>query len=819
MPRTPFKHEDAEVIVVNTNEDGAPKAKDGKLTLREAIELSQQKPGSYYINFHNPNGKHGTHSLNGLGYWTIELQEPLPAIEQGNIIINAPIGNLITTKNVTLVPAFDGDNKITRSLKGETQMSMMTVGDVDYFMLKGERKVVLDGVINEDIGNTIQSQSYSEKSWASTWPRVEIYHFNFIKHKAQGGDGASSGGDGGGAGGGLGTGAGMSIVGGDVFLQNSVFQDLKVQGGSAERNGALSDGLGGATPNGLIGGWMGGPNYQMTDVDTDVDTVASPHGYMGDKTNQSGGGAAEQAESHGFFGQGGSGGGSGGNGACYAKPIKGLFGIVWNEFDYISLPGGDGADGTNGGFGAGGGAGGFGGVPGVAQDFQHINYEILKKCRSDKAEQGAKGHHGLHGFGSSPIKKWANEAAPDGGAWATGGDYGGNGAALGAGISVLNYNSNLILDRVDFIRNQDLTDHKGVVGRDWSSMSWAVHDLFTAGSVYAKEVNLYDSPDSKPISFPTNKANGKIDRKTNIYNFGMVDQKTYNDAQKSPHYNPNLIANFIAKFRPRIGGINDIGGIFPFERTLKDKHLQPLAPHEPVRNAGGTLHFGNSFITNKEHVRIRPQKPLINVDNRNDVNVINMESPGLGVIKIQADSSAITEGLNTAFGMLLPDRSSEIEAEYAAKVDSIWTDALNTAGVGFLVDTYKAIDGPKLNQQLQNGALGKTKLYDRKFATQSGIGAAFALNVGNAVYSVYTGLRKTEENRDIQLQENAKSQAKLAKLINKDRTIKFNDISTNEARSIVPIHNFKIGEDVIIFPGLADKYKLKYELTTKSKGL
>ena len=162
MPRTPFKHETAELIVVNTNEDGAPKAKDGKLTLREAIELSQEKPGSYYINFHNPNGKHGTHNLNGLGYWTIELQEPLPAIEQGNIIINAPIGNLITTKNVTLVPAFDGDNKITRSLKGETQMSMMTVGDVDYFMLNGERKVVLDGVINEDIGNTILSQSDSE---------------------------------------------------------------------------------------------------------------------------------------------------------------------------------------------------------------------------------------------------------------------------------------------------------------------------------------------------------------------------------------------------------------------------------------------------------------------------------------------------------------------------------------------------------------------------------------------------------------------------------------------------------------------------------
>ena len=78
---------------------------------------------------------------------------------------------------------------------------------------EGERKVVLDGVINEDIGNTIKSQSYSEKSWASTWPRVEIYHFNFTKHKAQGGDGASSGADGGGAGGGLGTGAGCRLWG------------------------------------------------------------------------------------------------------------------------------------------------------------------------------------------------------------------------------------------------------------------------------------------------------------------------------------------------------------------------------------------------------------------------------------------------------------------------------------------------------------------------------------------------------------------------------------------------------------------------------
>ena len=58
---------------------------------------------------------------------------------------------------------------------------MMTVGDVDYFMLKGERKVVLDGVINE-YRQWIQSQSYS-KSWASGQGLIIVLISSNIKPK------------------------------------------------------------------------------------------------------------------------------------------------------------------------------------------------------------------------------------------------------------------------------------------------------------------------------------------------------------------------------------------------------------------------------------------------------------------------------------------------------------------------------------------------------------------------------------------------------------------------------------------------------------
>ena len=810
MPRTPFEPGDAQLIVVNTNEDGAPNASDGKLTLREAIELSQKKPGSYYINFHNPGGKHGTHNLNGLGYWTIELQEPLPAIEEGNIIINAPIGNQITSKNVTLVPASDGKGKLTRSLKGKTQMSMMTVGDVDHFMEKGSREVAKTGIRPKDakkIGNTIESQSYSNTEKGSTWPWVELYHFNFIKHKAQGGDGGMGhdplGDDpagGGGAGGGLGTGAGLSIVGGDVFLQNAVFQDLKVQGGSSRARAKTS------SPNGLIGGWMGGPNYEMQNLPTNG--IASPHGFMGDLGSFSGGAAPPTDKSglHGYFGQGGSGGGMGGNGGCSSKTIN-LFGGL----KHTSLAGGAGANGTNGGFGAGGGVGGWGGRPGGLSDRPdgHFVRAADRKCKDvKKAAFGADGRDGLHGFGSLTISPYM---------------YAGDGAALGAGVSVLNYHSNLILDRVDFVRNQAVINGNGrrkIQGWDYKSLP--IHDLFTVGNVYAKDVNLHDSPSSDPVPVRTdmNYPQG-IDYKDQLYYFTPLDESLFIEFQKDSSNRSFVGPKALRPTPARIGGFEakaGIGGIFPFQRTLSNKNLQPLAPLEPLQNAAGTLHVGSSFITNKEHVKIRPAKPLANLNDRNDINIINMESPGLGVIKIEADSSSITEGLNTAFGMLLPDRSSEIEAEYAAKVDSVWTDALSTAGLGFLADGYKAFEGPRVHQEVQNGALGKTKHYNRKYYTATGMGAAFAVNVGTAIYSVYTGLKQAEENRDIQLEENAKSQEKLAQLISKDRNIKFNDITTKEARTIVQIDNFKIGEDVVIFPGLADKYKLKYELTTKSKG-
>ena len=72
---------------------------------------------------------------------------------------------------------------------------------------------------------------------------------------------------------------------------------------------------------------------------------------------------------------------------CY-KPIKGLFGIVWNEFDYISLP----EDGATERMVvlAGGGAGFWRGSGELR--FQHINYEILKSADPTKPSKEQRGN-------------------------------------------------------------------------------------------------------------------------------------------------------------------------------------------------------------------------------------------------------------------------------------------------------------------------------------------------------------------------------------------------------------------------------------------
>ena len=87
----------------------------------------------------------------------------------------------------------------------------------------------------------LSHKSYSEKSWASTWPRVEIIILISSNTKPK-----------------VAMAHLVELMGwcrrwfrdrgrvvdwGVMSSQNSVFQDLKVQGSSAERNGALSDGL------------------------------------------------------------------------------------------------------------------------------------------------------------------------------------------------------------------------------------------------------------------------------------------------------------------------------------------------------------------------------------------------------------------------------------------------------------------------------------------------------------------------------------------------------------------------------------------------
>ena len=113
------------VLIVNTNDDPLQDRIDPSdgISLREAILLSQkeeeEKAGlsnnNWLIIFEKKLGRSEEQPNNlNMGYWTIELNRPLPPINHGNIKINhtatIPAANeksllTIPSKNITLIPA------------------------------------------------------------------------------------------------------------------------------------------------------------------------------------------------------------------------------------------------------------------------------------------------------------------------------------------------------------------------------------------------------------------------------------------------------------------------------------------------------------------------------------------------------------------------------------------------------------------------------------------------------------------------------------------------------------------------------------------
>ena len=178
-------------IVVNTaTDDNDPK--NSLLSLREAINRANKvyEHSTKYINFNlNESESKSSQKTSSKLNWNIKPSTPLPALTARNVFIN-----YTNPKNVTI-----NGEKLSKST-GRTY-SLMTIGNYT------------------NIGSTSTNK-----------PSVKIKNINLVNNKISGENGSDGGG------GGLAAGAGLSVLHGDVSLNNVVFQDLTATGGNGSKS-------------------------------------------------------------------------------------------------------------------------------------------------------------------------------------------------------------------------------------------------------------------------------------------------------------------------------------------------------------------------------------------------------------------------------------------------------------------------------------------------------------------------------------------------------------------------------------------------------
>lgn len=341
-------------LTVTSNRDNGPG------TFRWALEQTQQSPGDYEIIFaaSEENSDPG-HSFN-TGYWTIQLQKPLPALEKGSVRVN-----FSSPKSVILLPAAD------------------------------KPLSVLPGVSNPIliVGTQFRTDHAVD---------VELNQINFARNTAAGGDGETGGG------GGLGAGGGIAHLSGSLKIYNSVFQNLAAEGGVGSEGrkggdstekvtgsiGSLSrywvsqpgqaGGRGGLSS--IPGSWINGsPSYEGS---------GGWPGWAGTERSLNGGDASPGYH----IGQGGGSGGSG-TGASAWEEKTCSFWIFGCDTKVIRKAGGNGGHGGNGAFGGGGGAAGGAGAngqPGAAGSggFYATSGTVGSGQTSERGGQGGRGGNG-----------------------------------------------------------------------------------------------------------------------------------------------------------------------------------------------------------------------------------------------------------------------------------------------------------------------------------------------------------------------------------------------------------------------------------------
>ena len=188
-----------EVITVTNNSN------DGEGSLRWALRQTQEKEGHYDIVFASPSLAQDLEEKRfDIGYWEISLSSPLPNLYRSDIRINPnsqmPV-HLISAGFQGPPPETKGEPK---QLSGTNQSSsMLIVGDIHHL-------------------------GYPDEASESS-PEISLNRINFIGNRARGGNGGLS------AGGGGASGGAITLIDGELTIEDSVLQTLAANGGTGGR--------------------------------------------------------------------------------------------------------------------------------------------------------------------------------------------------------------------------------------------------------------------------------------------------------------------------------------------------------------------------------------------------------------------------------------------------------------------------------------------------------------------------------------------------------------------------------------------------------
>ena len=699
---------DVRRIVVTTNAD-ITGDKPSLTTFREAIQevntyystRGTDKSVKYYIDFES--GDSATSS------WLISPEIPLPPLLYGQVYINynSPKNVTITGDSIKAKPPTIPSNVFPRN--ANQYSSLMTLGNSDYL---GSAKLP------------------TSKSWSWRYePQFFIKNVNFSSNKAQGEDGGKPGG-----GGGLGAGGGVSIVLGNGYFENVVFQDLQAIGGTGGAagnsggRGAVDDdwegqsgsrgGSGGLPGSFVSNNWIarseGGAGGSSGDKDRGYQAAYNESlAYSFLK-----GSDGKSSYSAPIFGRGGAAGGGGGGGSYF----------YWGG-DWFGK-GGKGGSGSPGGFGAGGGGGGGAGNNAFAAGAS-ANSSGSGGRGGEFASAGSSGEWSYVSWRGGYSSLWSEERTYTG--------VGGHGAALGGALALLHpSNASAELVNVDFINNTATSKAKGKYNILFSRSK-------LPGSVSGRSVDIYDSYDSdSPLS--------------------VVFDKSLD--------NPDFHA-FIAS-RPK-----DTRAKFLYEATSYPRNDKLAKIRDP-------------FIS------LSPGKP--------ETSVIRFERPKSTITPINIDASGVENEINDIYKRIIPVESEE---DIKSRLRDKQLSAVMDLGLGFV-----GLSGAQDLFKASNNNYTKS---DRN--KSMAIGAASS--IGKFAFSMFNA--QTEYENEIKINnENIKL---LADKTRKDRTlVTAEPIDIGQARSLITIENFTVGEDVLYLddfgfgPGRNGRVKYGPKITTGSVG-